>query len=151
MCARVPVSANSTQNVLGVRFSADPSGITSQLILEAIANQSMPQVYQTITGFTLTAPNNSAFLGSSYTTAYSLYGYYDTYVDGALTGTTQTLVYSSTTDGSVGEEISVSGLSATYPGFKFYFTGDGVNALGVAQVELYASGSGTVTLGSSAF
>lgn len=150
MCARVPVSANSTANRLGVRFSFDPSGVNTQLIQGAIPGQEFPQIYQTITGFKMIAPNNSAFLGSSYTSAYSLYGYYDSYDSGTVT-ITQTLVYSGTTSGAVGEEIEVTGLSAKYPGFKFFFTGDGVNALGVAQIELYASGPGTVTLGSSAY
>lgn len=148
--ARVPISANSTGNVLGARFSADPSGLSSQLVQGQVSNQSLPQIYQTVTGFKITAPNNTAFLGSSIATSYSLYGYADTYSSGVTTST-QTLVYSGTTAGTVGESITISNLSATYPAFKMFFTGNGINALGVAQFELYAQGPGTVTLGSSAF
>ena len=98
----------------------------------------------------MVAPNDSAFMGSSSPVNYALYSYSDSYVSGVTT-TTKNLIYSSTTDGTVGEVISVTGLSVTAPAFVFYFTGDGVHSLSVAQIKLQASGRGTVTLGTSAY
>lgn len=152
MCANVPVSANSTANYIGVRFSIDPSGMSTPLRLGQIPNQELPQVHENLAGFTMVAPNNSAFMGSSYPVSYALYSYSDSYSsDTGATTTTQTLIYSGTTAGTVGEVVSVTGLSVSAPVFKFYFTGDGVHSLAVAQIELLASGPGTVTLGTSAY
>lgn len=124
--AYLGVSVSSYGNWVGKNWASDPSGVT----IPSGMPYSAP-VY-TMSGFTLIAPNNSAFLGSSYATPYR--------VQGSSNGTDWTTLYSSQTDGSVGQTITVDSVSGSFYQFhRVDFVGDGVNPVSVAQFEINVS------------
>ena len=127
--AYIGVSNSSYGNWVGKNWAADPSGVS---IPSDLTESTLSYTAQ---GFTVTAPNDTAFLGSSYTTSYRFQGSSD--------GTTWTTLYSSTTDGSVGQEITVTGVSGTaYQYHRIDFVGDAVRPVSVAQLQIDVSDGG---------
>jgi hypothetical protein len=124
--AYLGISYSGYGNWVGKNWAVDPSGVSTPSAL----TRSTP-IYQA-SGFTLIAPNDTAFLGSSYATPYRFQGSSDGY--------TWTTLYSSTTDGTVGQEITVTSLSGTnYQFHRVDFYGDGSNPVSIAQFEINAS------------
>ena len=124
--AYLGVSISSYGNWVGKNWAIDPSGVTAP----SGAPFSAP-VY-TMSGFTLIAPNNSAFLGSSYATPYK--------VEGSSNGATWTTLYSSVTSGAAGQTITVDSVSGTnYQFHRVNFVGDGVNPVSIAQFQINVS------------
>lgn len=129
VCAFLGVSESSYGNWVGKNWASDPSGVSTPSDLTAST------LSYTVTSFTVTAPADTAFLGSSYTTTYRFQGSSD--------GSTWTTLYTSATDGSIGQEITVDSLSGTaYQYHRIDFVGDGVRPVAVAQLEISVSGEG---------
>ena len=128
-CAFLGVSGSSYGNWVGKNWASDPSGVStpSELTESTLS--------YTVSGFTVTAPNDTAFLGSSYATSYVFQGSSD--------GSTWTTLYTSATDGSVGQEIEVDSLSGSaYQYHRIDFLGDGVRPVSVAQLAINVSDGG---------
>lgn len=129
VCACLGVSGSSYGNWVGKNWAQDPSGVTTPSGLTAST------LSYTMASFVLTAPNDTAFLGSSYATTYR--------VQGSSDGTTWTTFYTSATDGSHGQEISVDSVSGSnYQYHRADFVGDGVHPISVAQFAISVSNEG---------
>lgn len=126
-CAALSVSNSSYQNTVGKNWSADPSG-TSLTITSTVA-----AVTHVVSSFTITAPNDQAFLNSATgVTGYAL--------QGSANGQTWTTIYSGTTAGGAGETITASTTSAAfYQYHQVAIQGDGVSAVAIAQAILNIS------------
>ena len=128
--AYIGTSGSSYGNWVGKNWAADPAGYsTPDGLTESTLSYS-------VSGFTVNAPNNSAFLGSSYTTTYRFQGSSD--------ASTWTTLYSSVTDGTQAQEITVTGLGGqSYQYHRIDFVGDATRAVSVAQLEISVSNSGS--------
>ena len=130
VCAYLGISNSSYGNWVGKNWATDPSGVIvpSQLTASTLS--------YTVSGFTVTAPNDATFLvGSTTAMTYRFQGSSD--------GSTWTTLYTSATDGSIGQEISVTSLTGTnYQYHRIDFVGDGINPVAVAQLEINVSNEG---------
>lgn len=122
------VSDSSYGNTVGINWSAIPgqSVLPSQL-------QALPVQAFAISGFTMTAPNNMAFLRSG-ATSYALQGSND--------GLSWTNISSGTTLGKIGEVVTVSSIArqTSYAFHRMALLGDGTSPVGIAQLTLSAAG-----------
>ena len=125
LSAAKSVSTSSFGNWVGKNWNVDPSGVATQGNLS-----------YTLIGFTLYAPNNSAFLvGSTVAVPYRIQGSSD--------GSTWTTLYSSQTDGTIGQNISISGISGDRYGYhRVDFVGNGSFPVAVAQFGISVGNSG---------
>ena len=125
--AGLAVSNSSFQNTVGKNWNADPSGTT--LTMPSTAGS----ITHTVSSFTLYAPNDRPFLNS----ATGITGFY---LQGSNDNQTWTVIYSSTTAGTVGEIITATTTSAAaYPYHRIAIQGDGISAVAIAQVVLNVS------------
>jgi hypothetical protein len=127
--ATLGVSGSSYGNWVGKNWAADPSGISTPSELTAST------LSYTAAGFTVIAPNDSAFLGSSYATTYRF--------QGSSNASTWTTLYTSATSGAQGQTITVNSLSGTnYQYHRIDFVGDATHAVAVAQLEISVADEG---------
>jgi hypothetical protein len=127
--AALTVSVSSYGNWVGKNWAADPSGA---LTPDGLTPSTLSY---TVSGFEATAPNDQAFLGSSYATTYAFRGSSD--------GSTWTTLTTGVTAGTVGEVITVTGLGGTaYQYHQYDLVGDGVNNVAIAQLTISVSDSG---------
>jgi len=130
MCAYIGVSGSSYGNWVGKNWAADPSGVTTPSELTAST------LSYTASGFTVTAPNDTAFLvGSTASVTYRFQGSSD--------ASTWTTLYTSATDGTHGQAITVDSLSGSnYQYHRIDFVGNGIKAIAVAQLEISVANEG---------
>lgn len=127
-CANLANSNSSFDNWVGKNWNADASGTTITIPSTAVA------VEHTVSGFTLYAPSEQAFLLTG-ATGYRL--------EGSDDGATWTTLYSGITAGTAGEVITVDSISgAAYPYHRISIEGDGISQVGIAQAVLNISDAG---------
>jgi hypothetical protein len=126
-CANISVSDSSFGNSVGINWSAIPGQSVLPSPLPALPIQSFA-----IAGFTMTAPNNMAFLRGS-ATSYQFQGSSD--------GLSWVNISSGTTVGTIAETITVT--IANPVSFSFHrmaLLGDGASPVAIAQLSLNAAG-----------
>lgn len=131
MSAQIGVSSTD-YNWVGKNWNADPSGVS--LTLTGISTGVLTY---TVGSYVATAPNDSAFLGSSYAADYVFQGSSD--------ASTWTTLDSGTTSGAVAEAITGSPSGSNYQYHRFGVIGDGVRAVAVAQLEINTANRGIRT------
>ena len=131
-CAQLGVS-NSSYNWGGKNWNADPSGVSLSL-----TGFSTGVWTYTVSSYTATAPNDSAFLGSSYTAAYVFQGSSD--------ASTWTTLDSGTTTGAVAEAITGTPSGSNYQYHRFAITGDGTHPVAIAQLSINTANRGVNTV-----
>lgn len=125
--AALSVSNSSFANTVGKNWNAYPSGISISLPSTVAA------ITHVVSSFTLTAPNDQKFLNS----ATGITGFH---LEGSNDNATWATIYSSSTTGTVGEQITATTTSATpYAYHRINIQGDGISAVAVAQVQLNIS------------
>jgi len=125
--AALSISNSSFDNTVGKNWNAYPSGITLTI------SSTVATTTHAVESFTITAPNDQQFLNS----ATGVTGFR---LEGSNNNATWTTVYSSSTAGGVGEEITATTTSATqYAYHRINIQGDGVSAVAIAQVQLNIS------------
>ncbi len=125
--AALSVSNSSYQNTVGKNWSAQPSGISLTL------PSTFGPVTHVVSSFTLSAPNDAKFLNS----ATGITGFH---LDGSVNGVTWNTIYSGTTAGTIGEQITASTTAGTfYQYHRIAIQGDGVSAVSIAQAVMNIS------------
>jgi hypothetical protein len=128
--AGLAVSNSSFQNTLGKNWNGDPSGVTAVTASSSLTALNTT-VTHTVASFTAYAPSNSAFLVGQAT------GYL---FQGSSNGTNWTTLSSGTTAGAIGETLSVTSVTGgAYAYHQFALQGDGVNSVGVAELQINVS------------
>lgn len=128
--AYLGVSVSGYSNWVGKNWSAVPSG--GPLTLTGMSTS--VQVY-TVSEFIMTAPDDSAFLGSSYAVAYKFQGSSD--------GSNWTDLATGTTAGTTGESVTVTSVTGSdYQYHRLNFNGDGTHAVAIAQLQIYTANRG---------
>lgn len=130
MCAQLANSVSSFGNWVGKNWNADASGMTT------LQPSTAPTVTHIVNSFTLTAPNDRAFLNSST----GITGYL---LEGSNNGVTYTTISSGTTAGGVGESITATTTAqAPYAYHRINIQGDGIASIGIAQAVLNIADAG---------
>lgn len=135
MCASNTISNSSYNNWVGIDWGGDVSGISTPSSLAA------PAITHTIPTFTIYAPNDRSFLGST-TTTYLIQGS----SVGGNTYSDWTTLATGTTGGTNGEEISGTATGNAYQYHRVAFLGDQVNYVSVAQVQFNVGEIGSIEL-----
>lgn len=131
-CSQIGISSTG-YNWVGKNWNADPSGVS--LTLTGISTGVLTY---TVSSYTVTAPNDTAFIGSSYSGAYVFQGSSD--------ASTWTTLDSGTTTGAVAEEISGTPSGSNYQYHRLGIVGDGTHPVAVAQLEIDTSNRGVNTV-----
>lgn len=118
------VSGSSFANWVGKNWAANPGGPGPVIT----GMSTVVQQYLAL-GFTMTAPRDRAFLGSSLPTNYAF--------QGSSNGTAWTTLANGTTAGTAGESITVTAVSGVpYQYHRLALSGDGVNSVSIAQLAI---------------
>ena len=118
-CASLGPSTAGYTNTVGKNW-----GVATQPIVAAASTQTY-----NVSRFIITAPNNVPFLASG-AVAYRF--------EGSTNNSTWTSLYAGTTAGTNGESIDATPTGGDYQYHRINFSGDGVNAIALAQLVLYA-------------
>lgn len=131
MCANNSISNSSFGNYVGINWTGNNA------VLNLPSSMMPPVLTHSITSFSLYAPNDRGFLGSSpvnYVLQHSA-------VDIPLWGAWTTF-YSGTTTGATGEIITDDCTSPRAQFFRVAFEGDGLTYVAVAQVQFNVGETG---------
>jgi hypothetical protein len=124
-CANLANSVSSFQNYVGVNWAGDISNITTP------ASLAPPIQTNIAAGFTIVAPSDRPFLNS---------GPAPYRFEASADNTFWTSLFSSTTAGSNGEKITITSSSLSNSGYyqfhRINFQGDGINSIGIAQLQI---------------
>jgi len=134
VCARNTVSNSSFNNYIGVNWT----GWFSPTLPSSLAP---PVLSHTVISFTAVAPSDRSFLGNVATDYYVQASPTDTSVFGAWT-----TISSGTTTGVAGEIITADTHSAKYQFARIAFSGDGINYVAIAQLQLDVAEATEVTV-----
>lgn len=136
MSANNPISNSSYNNYVGVNWSGNVSNLAMPSSLKP------PVLRHSLTSFTITAPNDRGFLGTTATSYVVQASPVDTSLYGAWT-----TISSGTTTGTPGESISADCGGPTYQFHRVAFLGDQLNPVAIAQMQLNVAQTGDVVTG----
>ena len=140
MCARNSISNSSYNNYVGINWS----GINTT-VLNLPPDMGPPIIRHSLTSFTITAPNDRSFVGTTSVGYVVQSSPVDIPVYGAWT-----TVSSGTTAGTAGEEISGDcSANGEYQFHRVAFYGDQINYVAVAQVAFSVAQAGEISVGGS--
>ncbi len=133
------ISNSSYNNYVGINWAGANAGA-----LSAPSSLLPPVIRHSLTGYTITAPNDRSFLGNSPTAYLVQSAPVDSTVYGAWT-----TISSGTTAGTAGEVITGTCTTGSEQFHRVAFLGDGLTYVAVAQVAFNVAQIGDIATGGS--
>lgn len=134
------VSNSSYNNYVGINWS----GINYPANITLTSSIAPPVIRHSLTSFTITAPNDRSFLGTTATNYLIQSSPTNTHIYGAWT-----TVSSGTTAGTAGETITGACTGGNTQFHRVAFLGDQTNYVSVAQVKFNVAQTGNIATGGS--